>query len=102
MLLFGDLGEHVFDVANLHRLGADGVVDAHDDEQGEQDVGVQKAVDLPADVDEPRVEVHMCLSPDNPNQVIARAVSPLRDKNLHNTAILRENMRRRQAFCGSE
>ena len=74
MLLLSDLGEHVFDVADLHRFGADGVVDAHDDEQGEQDVGVQKTVDLPADVDEPCVEVHRCLSPDNPNQVIARGL----------------------------
>ena len=61
VLFLRQLGEHVLDVANLHRLGADGVVDAHEHQQDHQDVGVHKGVDLTSPSDEHLVQIgHRC------------------------------------------
>ena len=61
MLFLRQLSEHVLDVANLHRLGADGVVDAHEHQQDHQNVGVHKGVDLTSPSDEHLVQIgHRC------------------------------------------
>ena len=61
MLFLRQLSEHVLDVANLHRLGADGVVDAHEYQQDHQNVGVHKGVDLTSPSDEHLVQIgHRC------------------------------------------
>ena len=59
MLLLGELGEHVFDVANLHGLGTNGVPNARCHKQRQQDVGIHEAVDFACDINEECVDVHV-------------------------------------------
>ena len=54
-----ELGEHVFDVANLHGLGTNGVPNARCHKQRQQDVGIHEAVDFACDINEECVDVHV-------------------------------------------
>ena len=58
VLLLGELGEHVLDVANLHRAGANRVPDAREHKQRQQDIGVHEAVDIACHLDKPFVYIH--------------------------------------------
>ena len=58
VLLLRELGEHVLDIANLHRAGTNRVPDTREHKQRQQDVGVHEAVDIACHLDKPFVYIH--------------------------------------------